>query len=383
MVVFDNNKNKSFGTIKTDIIMRRAVQVRAVQNGDNIDDLISGIDEELAALRRGQRPPIRNAVGYNNNNNADDDGPVTTTTTGLNRFAPDRFGNSYHSDDSTVDTMDSEESHHNNMEAEQAIADERKRMLNDLETAIKVYAEEKVKVVEEEKKIADDLKKNFESLKNQLVDYRTRYDEAKEKLWDAEEKEVEMQERIDVLQDENIAYLEDLKIANQEKNTRGSTVQSMNQRGDPFQQQRALVDDGMKNNQIRKALLFDDIEAEGGDVSYYDKVKNIGLINASINTLVRICTPFRKDIKKIRAHMGSSVAAYFVFSRFLFIHSICLSVVMCVYGAYHLGKQLYFLSIILTTPFLTYHLVYSLTPHLIPSLTHPRCLLVSVAVTDS
>ena len=343
----------SFPVVDRRHIMRRAVPVRVQQNGENIDDLISGIDEELAALRRGNRPSnIRNTVGYNNNNNVgysnnnnnnnntDDDGPATTNTTGFNRSATDRFVSSYHSDDSTVDTMESEDESQY-MEAEQqAVADERKRMLDDLETANKTYADEKVKVVEEEKKITDDLKKNFESLKKQLVDYKTRYDEAKEKLWDAEEKEAEMKERIDELQEENINYLEDLKVANQEKNTRGSVVQ--NQRGDPLQQQRSLVDDSMKNNEIRKALLFDDIEAEGGDVSYYDKVKNIGLVNASINALIRICTPFRKDIKKIRAQMGSSVAAYFVFLRFLFIHSICMSVVMCVYGAYHLGEQILF-----------------------------------------
>ena len=158
-----------------------------------------------------------------------------------------------------------------------------------------------------------------------------------------------MKERINDLQDENIAYLEDLKIANQEKNTRGS-LQPMNQRGIDPSQQRALMDDGMKNNQIRKALLLDDIEAEGGEVSYYDKVKNNGLINASINTLIRICTPFRKDIKKIRAQMGSSVAAYFVFSRFLFMHSICLSLVMCVYGAYHVGTV-----IIISSVHIRYH----------------------------
>lgn len=330
--------------------MRKVHKLRVGSNsGENIDDIISSIDKEMANLRSGGR-----SINMSNNNNTDVrrrqqnpgavEDPSSSPSSSSSSYPRAGLANSRgrtltknYSDASTEgdDEEDDEDVTLISSEAAANVnAEERKRIVDDIESANKAYTEEKLKTQEEEKKIAEELKKTFESLKKQLEQYKTRYDEAKNKLWDEEDKQVELQEKIEKLQDEIMALQEDLKKTSEQVARSGSDQhRPMRASSEPVR----VTDDGTNNNKIRRALLFEDYEQESGDLSYYDKVQNAGFVMGNINELINFLTPFRKDIAKIRSQMGSSVASYFVFMRFIFIHSLLIAGIMSIFLGYHLA----------------------------------------------
>jgi hypothetical protein len=299
--------------------MHKTPRIHAANNGENIDEIISSIDKEINVLRlnKNNNANTNNNINKNQSQNGGEDTSSSSSASypRAGRAASPVRGQTVsknYSDAPTEgdDDVDDEDATLLSAEAAGVSAMERKRIVDNIESANKTYAEEKLKTQEEEKKIAEELKKSFGSLKKQLEQYKARYEEAKDKLWDEEDKQVELQEKIEQLQDEILTLQENLKQTSEQVTKSGGVGDHRPVRAvsEPVR----VTDDGMKNNQIRRALLFEDYEQDSGDLSYYDKVQHAGFVVANINALMSFLTPFRKDITKIRSHMGSSVASYFV-----------------------------------------------------------------------
>ena len=175
------------------------------------------------------------------------------------------------------------------------------------------------------------LKQQFKILSDQINEFKSKLEQHNEKLESNETAKNQLEDKIFSLEEENSVIQQKLlETVNNQNNRRksifGPNLTTVNKK--------RFHDDNKTNIDINRALRsFEDADI----VISYDEIfqqQNIWLI---IKYWYLKHLPFQSDIHKIEAKLGSSVASYFLFQRFLFMQFTFLLLVTYTFALYHVA----------------------------------------------
>ncbi len=171
-------------------------------------------------------------------------------------------------------------------------------------------------MLENESKITNELNEQFLSVVNQLNEYKARYLEANNKIKELDSKLNQSETKLEETEEEVVKLQEELRSS--QTGSVGLPVAAKTGRatgsgnGAHTQQE---IEMNKRAEQIRKALLSDE---DGEEVAgAMDELLQSRDLWAILRGYMRLYAPFKSDIRQMQAKFGSSVASYFVFSRFV------------------------------------------------------------------
>lgn len=165
-----------------------------------------------------------------------------------------------------------------------------------------------------EEKVTEELEVRFKALKQHVEEYRNLYRASADKLRGSEAKVSELESKVDTLEEERIRLEEQVKANVNNNNNPNNQFLTMVNRTN-VNGQLSSVDAQRRAEELRKALLFDDDDNNLAiDFESLLQSKNVF---AAIMEYLSLFDPFKRDISTIHARFGSSVASYFIFSRYL------------------------------------------------------------------
>jgi hypothetical protein len=157
----------------------------------------------------------------------------------------------------------------------------------------------------EDAAITEGLKKQFNTLCDQLDTFQQQNTKAVARQRELEMKNIEQENLIESLHDQVLDL--EVKLRNAPKEiAAGSTNHA---------RPNSEADYHRKTEQIRKALLADNDDDEIA-VSVDDLLESNNILESALRT-IKFYMPLKNDIRQVQAKFGNSVAAYFIFSRFV------------------------------------------------------------------
>jgi hypothetical protein len=110
---------------------------------------------------------------------------------------------------------------------------------------------------EEERDAATRIRSVFASLTDQIDQFKSRFEAATEKLWSEEDRNAALEERIEILEEEKLVFIEaNLEVR---ENVRLGKIFKPVMVTSNF----IRTDEDLRGDNIRRALLFDDYEENG------------------------------------------------------------------------------------------------------------------------
>ena len=351
---------------------RSKILPTAEDNVTDIDNEISDIDDEIHALlnsesKTSRRSPISNRV----TNSAPLAPPIYQTTTSLNsqddilihrsvkarsepKSKPQLQARSEEVKEVEVDDDDDDD---DDSQEENNFVDQASSV--EAVIAQQKHDLERKKLEEKEKAAATHIKNVFTALTGQLNEFKSRFQEATEKLWSEEDRNAALEEKIESLEEERSTLIE-ANIKARENAMAGKVyipiVRVSNEANS--------IGKDLRGEEIRRALLFDDYEENG--VSAADNLYENGatmFASAVIKAFLIKMTPFKNDIRKITSHFGSSVASFFIFYRFIFLQSILIAIIAGIFTVFHIlsmiEREFSVKEIIFSNGFLPRFMMYS------------------------
>jgi hypothetical protein len=315
--------------------MRRKTAKIAVSADDNIDDMIRNIDEEIEEIIH---PGNRLRYEQEQENKAkkiqvdrllqEQSKVINDLNTGgtSSRVDQNKVG-----DDQTKvgdvkdekEDADGDDDDEDEDEGEHEAQDEVSRLARkEKDDAIRL----------EEKSVADNVTKIVTTLTTQIEEFKHRFKEATDKLWSEEDRNAELEGKIEILEEEKLSLLEE-KVRAKEAAASGRIFR-------PVQDVKYVntASKNLRGEEIRRRLLFDDYEESGPLDDLYNSGAGGYLMALVKYTMVKL-TPFRRDIKKINAQFGSSVASYFIFYRFIFLQSMFIAAIAAIFIGFHINTM--------------------------------------------
>lgn len=311
--------------------MKRKTAKIAVSADDNIDDMIRNIDEEIEEIinpgnklrfeqeqeNKAKKIQVDRLLQEQSKVINDSNAGITSSRVDQNKLGDDqtKMGDGK---DEKEDTDDDDED-----EGEHEAQDEVSRLAR----------KEKVDAIRlEEKSVADNVTKIVITLTTQIEEFKHRFKEATDKLWSEEDRNAELEGKIEKLEEEKLSLLEE-KIRAKEAAASGRIFR-------PVQDVKYVntASKNLRGEEIRRGLLFDDYEESGPLDDLYSNGAGGYLMALVKYTMVKL-TPFRRDIKKINAQFGSSVASYFIFYRFIFLQSMFVAAIAAIFIGFHINTM--------------------------------------------
>lgn len=168
------------------------------------------------------------------------------------------------------------------------------------------------------------LKEKFNILNKQLALFKDKYIKCNEKLNETIHEKMELEDKCDVFEVE----LANFKVTSDNNRFTASDI--------PAKVKFRQMDDKKQGDAIRRALLTDD----DVDIAIsFDGISNSKSIFISFQAWLSKRLPFKNVIRKTEARFGSSVSAYFIFYRFLFLEFSFLSIILIVFLIMHLYEM--------------------------------------------
>jgi hypothetical protein len=166
-----------------------------------------------------------------------------------------------------------------------------------------------------EEKLTEQLKSQFQVMQQQLDQYKQLFKSSFEKLKDAETKVIDLQGKVEDLEEERTQLAHQLE-AGVVSDGQGSTNNVVNRMPAQRRVFPASQELNKRSEDIRKALLFDNDDEDIG-LSMEGLLSQHNNLKALMHKLQSLLTPFRRDIRTIQARFGSSTASYFIFYRYM------------------------------------------------------------------
>ena len=349
-------------------IQRNQIFPTAENSISSIDDEINDIDNEIhAILNPGSRTSYRPTFTSRVSNSAPSASPIYRNTPALqsqNNYLisqPEKDRSDPKSKPQikapAKDVVEGEDEEEDENELEENVANE--TLSAEFLLAQQMNEQAMNKLEEKEKADATHIKNVLTTLTEQLNEFKTRFQEATEKLWTEEDRNAVLEEKVESLEEERTTLIEaNIKAR---ENARAGKVYIPIVR---VSHKTDAVGKDLRGDEIRRALLFDDYE-ENGVFSMDSLYENgaTGFASAVINSFLIKLTPFKSDIRKISSHFGSSVASFFIFYRFIFLQSILIASIAGIFTIFHITsmikRKLTIEEIILSNGFLPKFMMYS------------------------
>lgn len=192
-------------------------------------------------------------------------------------------------------------------------------------------------VLQDESHVAKQLDTSFLALRKQIEEYQRLYSEANQRLKDVEAQRNELETKLEDSTDDNAKLMQELRQLQSSQGLANRAFQSLPPGGaKPNEELQKRAEE------LRKALLYAN-DDEGVAITLDDiwKAKDI---RKQLFEWLNNHMPFKKDISKIQSRFGSSVASYFVFYRFVFLHLVLCAGFVCLFLVLHLFSYATFQS---------------------------------------
>lgn len=164
-----------------------------------------------------------------------------------------------------------------------------------------------------EEKVTEELESRFKALKQHVEEYRNLYRSSADKLRGSQAKVSELESKLDALEEERMRLEEQIKSNANNNNPNNYNLSMVNRTN--VNGSLSSVDAQRRAEELRKALLFEDDE-NNLDIDFESLLQSKNIFAALMDYL-SIWDPFKRDIGTIHARFGSSVASYFIFSRYM------------------------------------------------------------------
>ena len=178
---------------------------------------------------------------------------------------------------------------------------------------------------------AEALQEVFHELESQLETYKSHVKELYTKLHDANDKNMELEDKIDMLEEEARELHE---IVGSEPTGGGGgitiAVGGTTQGGGRGRKQKDV-----KSQDALRGALDDQLDDDDG--VDYDAFQEKSSVYKRLREWLKKLKPFQKDIDKVQARFGKAVTSYFIFYRFVFLQAAVFGLATVVFGTIHIS----------------------------------------------
>jgi hypothetical protein len=183
-----------------------------------------------------------------------------------------------------------------------------------------------------EEKITEELSEHFKVLQKQIEEYRKLYQSAANKLKETQQKLASTEEKLSATEEEKLQIQEQLRNANRES-VSANSVTVPSRVGKP-RENNAEADAMQKRaEELRRALLFESEEEAVINLESILQSKNLWV---AIHEYVASFDPFKRDLSLIQSRYGSSVASYFIFTRYLINQTVATATIALGFFIWHI-----------------------------------------------
>lgn len=199
--------------------------------------------------------------------------------------------------------------------------------------------------------LKDELMSKFVAIKVQMNEYQQRYMDLREKSYKSRSRLAEIEVKCDELEQENETLKDELHLLSmevKEGSTTGHepispTKVSNRMRSVKVGRDMQYREIQLKNEELLRSLLFTDSLRQADTTllsidSVFASKSFFGFLCASATYLSRLISsilPFERDISVLQARYGASIASYFTFGRFIFLHLLLIAMIMLIFTVFH------------------------------------------------
>jgi hypothetical protein len=186
------------------------------------------------------------------------------------------------------------------------------------------------------------IKDNFTLLTKQIQEFKQKLLKSTEKIHEIEREKSALEDQKFGLEEENLLLRQNL-IDTVEIRKKQESADYKHILNDVLRRKRYRTSAGNNDNNqqsngnelLMKASLreFDEVDQV---VSYQDLFTQTRNILQFVSEVLKRFSPFQNDIRQIEGRLGSSVASYFVFQRFLFIQFAIIGIFILAFAIYHI-----------------------------------------------
>lgn len=186
-------------------------------------------------------------------------------------------------------------------------------------------------IFQSEEKITEELSQQFQILQKQIEEYRKLYQSAANKLKETQQKLATTEEKLVNTEEDKLQLQEQLRNAPKDNTSsaltqvnRPSKSSEINAQNDAMQK---------RADELRRALLFENEEDTVINLENILQSKNVWI---AIQEYVASLDPFKRDLSLIQSRFGSSVASYFIFTRYLINQTIATATIALGFFIWHI-----------------------------------------------